>query len=345
MKVTPNNEESAERARAEALDWFVKRRETLPQADEASFQTWLHASSLNAEAYARWEQQWQKFDTISAAAVAKLRDGLARDKVKEVQAQQRTSNLEHSSLIDKTYSHAWKVGAVLATLVIAVFSWSYWWQPVFTQSYVTAKGEQGSIELPDGSRILLDASSRMEVALYRGHREVSLPSGQAQFSVKSEADRPFRVEAGPLQITVVGTTFAVRYTPELPGGDGVRVAVEEGRVRVEGASQVLELTDGQQVSSDGRGQLGAMVAVNSYGIAPWRHGRVSFDNAPLKQVIAEFERYGDIRVSISDPELAELRLTGTFDLRQSDNFFRVLPQVLPVQISETKDGIEIKPLR
>ena len=141
---------------------------------------------------------------------------------------------------------------------------------------------------------------------------------------------------------MVGTRFAVRYTPGVPCEEGVRVAVEEGRVRVARADgSGVELAAGQQVASDALGRLGPVAAVPASGIAPWRESRVSFDDTPLAQALAEFSRYGPTRLRVHDPQVAALRLTGTFDPRSLDNFRRVLPRVLPVRLREQGGETEI----
>ena len=153
--------------------------------------------------------------------------------------------------------------------------------------------------------------------------------------------------AGPLRITVVGTRFSVRYTPGVPSRDGVQVAVEEGRVRVArdehsaAGGAGVELLAGQQVASDMTGLLGAVSAVPAAGIAPWRESRVSFDDTPLDQALAEFGRYGAVHLTVREPAVAALRVTGTFDPRRPGNFARLLPQVLPVRLREQGGEAEI----
>jgi transmembrane sensor len=58
---------------------------------------------------------------------------------------------------------------------------------------------------------------------------------------------------------------------------------------------------------------------------------VSFDDTPLAQALAELGRYGPTGITLQDPQLGALRLTGTFDPRHLDNFVRALPRVLPVR--------------
>lgn len=216
--------------------------------------------------------------------------------------------------------------------------------PLYSQSFATARGQQLALTLPDGSQVRLDTASRGEVVLYRERREVRLTEGQAMFQVARDEARPFDVWAGPLRITVLGTRFAVRYTT---GDEGrVRVAVEEGHVGVAAAqptgAAAIELNAGQQVDGDAVGRLGSVTAVAADGVAGWREGRLSFENATLAQVLREFERYGATGLVLKDSRTAALRLTGTFNPHQLDNFRRVLPQVLPVRLQSRGELIEIQ---
>ncbi|WP_431098545.1 FecR family protein [Polaromonas aquatica] len=335
-----------------ALDWFVRRSGGgLDATEEAAFEGWLAADHANRAAFKRRQSDWDTLNRLPAGGLRTLRENLADDK-----AAARPQPLRSAwwrALTD------WAPhGAVAATVVMAMgggyLAWGYWQQqPVFAQGFSTTRGQQRDVTLPDGSRLRLDTITRADVALYRQRREVRLPEGQAMFQIRGDAGRPFDVLAGPLRITVVGTRFSVRYTPGVPGNEGVHIAVEEGRVRVaraespaNGAPQqaseaVVELGAGQQIASDMAGMLGAVSAVPVTGIAPWRESRISFDNTPLDQALTEFGRYGPVHLRVRDPAVAALRVTGTFDPRRLDNFSRLLPQVLPVRLRELGGEAEI----
>lgn len=336
---------------AEALDWFVRRTDGLDAAADHAFQHWLRVDPAHPAAYALWEGDWLELDAAPVARVAQLRANLLRDKNTELQSRVRlTQDGLHKAWMQRAFAaifapRAMLAGACMTLMIASGLAWTYWWQPVFSQSYVTARGEQTEALLPDGSRMQLDTATSTAVALYRGHRKVQVAQGQARFEVKGDVERPFEVLAGPLRITVVGTRFAMRYTPEIH--DGVRVAVEEGRVRVAragwfGDKGAVELTAGQQIVSNADGTLGVVSNVTLAEVAPWRDSRVSFDNIPLQQVLAEFERYGDTHLKLADAKVASLRLTGTFDPHQLDNFMRVLPYALPVHLSRAGSVTEIR---
>ncbi|MDQ8023667.1 MAG: FecR domain-containing protein [Moraxellaceae bacterium] len=249
--------------------------------------------------------------------------------------------------------------------------WRYWWQlPVHEQTYATARGQQLGVSLPDahgnadgeGSRLHLDTATRTEVRLYRDRREVLLQDGQALFAVHRDAQRPFHVRAGSLRITVLGTRFSVRHTRTgLEAGRTV-VSVEEGRVRVTrvahervnegdvaddpatddaGSGSSLELVAGQMVVADDAGNLGAVASIPSGAIAPWHKGRLSFDQTPLAEAIAEFERYGATGLVVRDPAVAALPVGGSYSLRQFQHFADTLPQVLPVRMVKRSGSTEV----
>ena len=390
-----------------ALDWFMRRGRPGTPAEDAAFAAWLSQDPAHRSAYDRCQQDWNALDTLPAAGIAQLRADLASDLRAEQRSAGRsgsTSSSTASSTAESTFkstssstarstsprtSHrpsagAWRAwlihGAFAFALVLACgggyLAWDHWQrQPVFTQQFASARGQQLDITLPDGSRLRLDTATRAEVTLYRTRREVRLPEGQAVFQVQKDAARPFDVLAGPLKVTVIGTRFSVRHTPGMLDDGGVRVAVEEGRVRVARASagthagrhagtdtgsasadapangadasgaawsaDVIELGAGQQVASDAYGRLGSIAQVAAAGIAPWREGRISFQDTPLSAAIAEFERYGPTGLVIADPEVGALRLTGTFDPMRTANFKLALPRVLPVQLRAQGDVVEI----
>lgn len=330
-----------------ALDWFVRRAGgSFDAADEAALGSWLAADVAHAAAFARYQDDWRILDALPADGVRTLKQNLAHDRSALARATPRKSAWWRGHSL-------WPLRTAVAGVVLTVacggyLAWSHWLQqPVFSQQFATERGQQLEVSLPEGSHLRLDTLTRADVAIFRERREVRLPKGQAVFQVQGDPERPFDVLAGPLRITVVGTRFSVRYTPDVPGREGVQVAVEEGRVRVarasptEGAPSLVELVAGQQVTSDSSGLLGAVSVVPAAGIAPWRESRVSFDDVRLDQVLAEFGRYGPVHLSVREPAVAAMRVTGTFDPRRLDNFAHLLPWVLPVQLRKGEGGVEV----
>ncbi|MFM9923070.1 FecR domain-containing protein [Variovorax sp. H27-G14] len=336
----PPQPEDASRLRQEVLEWFVRRqREDWFASDEEAFQAWRAADPQHGEAYRQWESRWKLMDAISPETVAAWRSGFAGN----APAPTRRAFLRPALAL---------AGAGMA-VGAGYLGWSHLQaQPVFEQAFATQRGQQLDVPLPDGTRLRLDTATRIEIRLFRDRREVTLHDGQVVFAVQADATRPFDVLAGPLRVRVVGTRFAVRYTPGMAGAqgrEGARVSVEEGKVRVARnaaakeaqEAQAVFLTAGQQVESDAQGVLTAVSAVPREGIAPWREHRLSFVDTPLSQALAELERYGNTGLVVTDPPVAALRLSGTFDPRDPRTLRRALPSALPVRLKEAGAVAEI----
>jgi len=311
-----------------AASWQVRRQDGLSASEEAQFQAWLAADSEHRQAYARMDGVWSGLGELHPTAVAQLARAMPEPK-----------------------KRAFRLPLVTAALAISAVcsGWSGWnyyqQQPVFHQSFASARGEQLDVHLPDGSVMKLDTATRVEVTLYRQRREVRLPEGQVNFYVRADKARPFDVLTDSLRVTVVGTHFAVRNTRAGLGGEAV--TVEEGRVRVAslhdvaGSTGAVELTAGESVQANRAGALGTVDTRLAHGALLWREGRINFDNTPLAQAVAEFERYGDTRLVIKDAEVAAMRVNGSFDTRLAADFGSALPQVLPVRLRKHGGVTEI----
>lgn len=328
---------------AEALALFVRQDRHGPPG--AELRAWLLGDPVRQAAYRRWQQDWLRLDHLPDTALQALRHGLAADQAAETKTQARRRGwLRWPGLPQVTLAGALVFGVAGATL-----GWHLWHQPVFEQRFATGRGGQLDVYLPDGSHLRLDTATRVDVALYRHRRVVRLPEGQVAFEVHGDAGRPFDVLAGMSRVTVTGTRFSVRHTPGIVGAEGVRVAVEQGRVQVsrvplqgDGDTALLQLGAGQQSVADAGGRPAPATPVAPSGIAPWRDGRISFQDLPLAQALAELERYGPTHLRVHDPAVAALRISGTFDPLRPGNFRQALPKVLPVRLKDEGDSVEIQ---
>lgn len=354
---------------AAAADWLVRRQDGLTPEEEAELQAWLAADPAHADALEQLEDVWGRMDDVPDADLAALRTGLARDAAPAATpalpspppfpAQPQPTFPAARPAPTTPSRRAWLLDlgrllpqAALASLAVGTlgggwYGWNAWRrQASFVQALATQRGQHKQVRLPDGSTLWLDTATQADVALYRHRREFRLNEGQVFFAVQSLPGQPFEVLAGGTRVTVVGTRFAVRYTRQgLGEAGGVHVAVEEGRVRVAPAdapagTQAVALVAGECVQTDAAGVPGA-VGRSAGTAAAWREGRLNFDNTPLAQALAEFERYADTGLVLRDPAVAALRVHGSFDLRQADAFARALPQVLPVRLRRVDGRLEI----
>lgn len=328
--------------RRDALGWFVRRQDAgWTGRDERSFQHWIDADPAHRENYERCTAQWQALDGMPTDLIARMRRRLEQE---SSLARPQTEPARRRFL-----KPAFALTTAFAMGGAGYLAWEQMeGQPISVQSFTTERGQQKDIVLPDGSRLRLDTSTRIEVAYFRTRREVRLLEGQAVFAVRSEPARPFDVLAGPLRVTVVGTRFSVRHTPGQPGRDGVSVAVEEGKVKVStaagaAADRALYLVAGQTLSNDLSGVFEPIGPLPSEGFAQWREQRISFVDARLDHVLVELRRYGRTGLVVNDASVAALRLSGTFDPINPAALRLALSRALPVRLVDDGNEVEVLP--
>lgn len=344
----------------DAALWLTRQEAGLSSDDQHRFEQWLAADSAHAQAYADLAPGLDAVRALPATAQARLLAGLTAgtfhaEPLLPDQPLTADAAVQPSMPGRRTWmlNVARFVPAAAAAGVAAAVVGGHWlaWDAqagrlIHTRHYTTARGELREVQLDDGSTMALDADTSIWVALYQGRREISVQQGQLMLTVEPDAARPFHVLVGALRVTVVGTRFSVRHTETGLDAGRTLVAVESGRVRVEPQQQSLTdapvfLGAGDSVSANAQGHLDAVVQVGAQSVAVWRQGRVSFNDTPLSQALAEFERYGATGLTLRDPAVGALRLGGTFDLHAAQTFAQALPHLLPVRLQRNSDGIEI----
>ncbi|MFT4045629.1 MAG: FecR domain-containing protein [Solimonas sp.] len=227
--------------------------------------------------------------------------------------------------------------AAVTTLLLVLTGAALWCDPAYRhERYETAIGEQRRLALRDGSTVTLDTGSRLELSWHLRSRRAVL-DGQALFDVARAAWRPFRVAAGDARVRVVGTAFNVR---EADGGASTLVTVLRGRVAVRAAADggdelLLGIGERARVRA---GQVSAEARVDTARGLPWTQGRLVFERTPLRDVLAEIQRYRRAPLTLTEPRLGALPLSGVFSVARSDDLLDLLPRMLPVRVERGADG-------
>lgn len=295
--------------------WYIRLRE--PGADEAlreAHRLWLAADPLHAQAFAEAGLLWGKL----AEPVARVRG--------EEQARWRSRR------------RVWQPLAAAACLVLALGGGLLWQGGAvedLRSDYHTSVGQRQSVTLDDGSRIDLNTHSALAVNFSQGRREVRLLRGEAWFEVKKDPSRPFVVQLPHGTVTVTGTRFNVRLNEQQ-----AIVSLAEGRVELDSAGQHAELLPSQQSCLDTSG-LCATRAFDSQATSAWRQGQLVFYRTPLKDVIAELDRYHRGHVFIHGDALASLPVSGVFATASPESVLQALHDTLGVKVTRLGLGIVI----
>ncbi|CAG0951142.1 partial Protein FecR, partial [Rhodocyclaceae bacterium] len=270
----------------EALTWITRRHSGCwSPADEANLAAWLDAAPDHAAAWLRAQALWDDLAGLRPLAAGELR---------AARAVQARSSLHRFGL---ALAGLGALTLVLAVLLPGSFDG--------VRLHQTARGEQRSLVLADGSTVRLNTATRLETDFGPACRCLRLLSGEAVFHVAHGDPRAFRVETPSGRIRDIGTEFWVRSEPA-----HTAVAVLEGEIEVDaGAGPVRLRAGGSRTLSGGRLQEGA--GADLADLVAWRDGVLVFRDTPLPEAFREFARYHDMDFEI-DARLGAYRLSGRF---------------------------------
>jgi len=222
----------------------------------------------------------------------------------------------------------WRVAAIILILVgIGAAFWIGVRQNSSPQwNQVLAQTEEVQVDLPDGSQVTLRAGSslRYPEAFSDDGRDVEL-EGEAWFEVAHDADRPFQVQGPDVQVTVLGTAFAFR---DLADDESGQVDLAEGKVGVR-ASDSLTLIPGETALLTGDSL--SKVPQSPYFLA-WKTGELSFDAAPLVEVIPALSRFYEREFFMEEEADPKAQLTASFRTETVEEVQTVLEIALGVKV-------------
>lgn len=218
------------------------------------------------------------------------------------------------------------------------------WQRA-ASDYRTAVGETRAIVLADGTQVVLDTASAIDVRYGANERRIVLRAGAILVTSAQETApvyRPLLVATPQGTATALGTRFSVR----LDDGES-RVAVFQGTVALQPLQPMrdgapsLHLQAGQQA---GYTRLEVQDVTNvENSAAAWADGSLVAERMRLDELLAELGRYrqGVLRC---DESIAGLRVTGVYSLRDTDRSLANLAASLPVQLAyRTRYWVSVGP--
>jgi transmembrane sensor len=331
----------------EAADWLAKLDGgNLSTEERHALKVWLSQDPEHAQALKSLSSIWSDMDIL-------LNDCPGSSKVKT------------TSLFSLMFGTKWLSPTLAAICLgfIAVFVWMTVPvnQPakIETSFYATKVGVQKLEKFSDGSSAHLNTDSIMETEFSGSSRIVRLLRGEAMFDVAHDPARPFIVYVGNSKVKAIGTKFIIRLTSE-----SIVVTVTEGKVQLSKRSEeasstlsdqdeasqeqeVIVVSKGEEVEVndkivDDTNTVPRPKEVNSDELdqrISWMSGQLVFKNERLEQVIAEISRYVPARIIIDDPELKDVRISGRFEIGDTDALLEAIEVSFNVQADHVDEQI------
>lgn len=346
--------ETRESVEIAAAEWIARREcDNWSEIDQVELNAWIRADTSHRVAWLRADAVWQQTvrlkSLLSSAAPGSVpTPEEVRLPFSEVRSERKENAISNVSLPSTTAKRVKLASVLAACLALAVVATAWYLMPRGSR-YYTEIGALQTVPLTDGSRVTLNTNTELRVGVTQTERRIELEQGEAYFDVAKDPSRPFVVVAGDRRIVAVGTRFSVRRD-----GEEVRVMVSEGRVRVERQARYGLEAAGQTGGKAAATELaaGSMARARAGDILvldktideveqrlSWRVGRLSFDNTPLAEAAAEFNRYNTRKIHIDGASVGAIRVGGNFSASNVEGFLRLVASDFPVAI--TQRGNEI----
>jgi transmembrane sensor len=234
----------------------------------------------------------------------------------------------------------WKVaaaGLVAAALALTIWQARAGGRP---ETLSTAPGQRGSFTLSDGTRVDLNANTRITVENGRAERRIHLSDGEAFFVVSRDKSRPFIVDTPAGSVRVTGTIFNVLTE----AASQLDVTVVEGSVQVRpddasgapGAPTMLA-AGGVLDSENGVVSITSKSAADVDDAVAWRQGKIVCNAMPVSEALARFAHFHG-RAMTATPRAGARTLGGQYSLGNLDEFLDYLGSSLKLSVVRLADG-------
>jgi transmembrane sensor len=295
-----------------AVHWWVEMNSGEPRdSHRRAFERWLAAHPDHAAAWRHIESVSGRIHGVAEHA------GAARAALAQQPPRKRRSTLKALALLMFAGTGAW--------VAEERTPWRAW-----TADYRTAVGERRTVTLADATVLTLDTNSAVDVRFTATERRVRLVRGALMATTGHLAmeARRFFVDTAQGSLEALGTRFAVRQDDA-----DTRLDVFEGAVRIEPADapgNALVLHAGERARFDRREVSSREPLVAD--TAAWTDGLIVATSMRLADFLAELSRYrpGVLRC---DPAIADLRLSGTYPLDNTDRVLDALERALPIRVA------------
>jgi len=314
----------------EEIDWVIKLDGQRLSAEEfARFRVWYGETPSRAENFSRIAAVWRDLDILSEVPMLPA-DGTGKS------WRQTLSRLLTPVILRPRISI---MAAMLMLAAMTTILFNQGQDNFIPVIHTSAIGARKTVDLADGSRVILNTGSRIEVQFTPSRRILRLMKGEAYFTVAHNKSRPFEVYAGTNIIRAVGTAFAVELKPTL-----VEVTVTEGQVQLAtldnsngGTMHEIPLAlvrSGQNAEISDR--INSITSIDQQEIdrrLAWKTGGLIFRGEALEDVIREISRYTTTKIIISDPAIRKIKIGGYFKTSETDAMLQAL---------ETSFGVTVR---
>lgn len=226
----------------------------------------------------------------------------------------------------RTLLKPWPVAAAILVLIAGMAALGIFLnrrssdKPI-SYTIVQTQRQQKSVTLPDGSKVWVNAHSKIRFAnSFDNNRNIILEYGEAYFDVAKDPHHAFMVQVNDLKVEVLGTAFNIQAFPQL--GE-IKVAVTNGKVAVNDSLQCHEnLMRDQVLTYSLNNHRYSINTIDPAKANDWKNGRIYLNNISLKELAVYIRNVYDYDVVFVNEDLAKCK--NTINFRDKDPLKEVL---------------------
>lgn len=219
-----------------------------------------------------------------------------------------------------------RIAAAVLILTTLTFTGKY----LISNNYLSSKSviatssfeKNRVIELSDRSFITLNRDSKISFPnkFNSKRRKVEL-TGEAFFKISTDINRPFIIDAGNGEVTVLGTSFNVISNN---GNNEMEVVVASGRVMVvsEDGTKSLTLEPGQLGVINNN--VSSSMVNTDINYLSWNTEILTFEGTRLEDVFADLKRVHNISVEVNNNDILNRQLTSLFNNDSADTIIKTI---------------------
>lgn len=290
-------------------------RQELTEREKVKLDEWLREGSKNRKIYSQMKLAMSQPDSAS-------RNQLQEQTWRQLMMRLKKHDQYRMSSARPAWRNAYKLVAVLTILLSALFIvYQYTFDnrsdhpevvSVKMIEKVSLPGQKITTVLPDGTRVKLNADSKLTVPSYfaKDMREITL-IGEAFFDVERDEERPFLIRTENMLVKVLGTSFNVRAYRDTEQS----VAVKSGQVEVQNSSneELIRLEPMEMTKVQVDGKLKNLSIENPELAFGWVDQQMVFDNHEIDQVLGTIGKWYGVEVIINKRITKDKKYTASFN--------------------------------
>ena len=240
-----------------------------------------------------------------------------------------------------SFLHYWQQVAAILLLPLLILSAYLYFKPASQiaetyQELFTPYGTWSVVNLPDGSKVWLNAGSSLKYPTqFNDKQRVVSMQGEAYFEVESDKEHPFIVKTKQLTVEATGTAFNVNaYAPDHVAA----VTLVKGKVAVTlDQKKTISLSPGEKIDYNLATSLYNVNKTNTYKWCSWKDGILIFRDDPLEYVFKRLGQTYNVEFILKDAELGKYSYKATFEGESLNEILRLLEMSAPIRCKEVSN--------